>query len=59
MQANAVAVRFVLLECIVLHFECLSKRSSRNFVFRNVLRALESIAHGMYNVWKLREQKSL
>ena len=27
MQANTVAVRFVLSECIVLHFECLSKRS--------------------------------
>ena len=26
MQANAVAVRFLLLECIVVHFECLSKR---------------------------------
>ena len=27
MQANAIAVRFLLLERIVLHFECLSKRS--------------------------------
>ena len=45
-QANAVAVRFLLLECVVLHFKCLSKRSLRNFVF-----LLESVGeHSSWNV---------
>ena len=36
-QANAAAVRFLFLACMVLHFGCLSKCSLRNFVFRSVL----------------------